>query len=128
MVYLRSGMIDLAIVGGTDSLVDKMATYGFAKTKAIALNQTLTDGAIPFSQHSSGFAISEGSGVVILEREESALKRDVLILGEIENVVSNNDGVSIYTIDNTGEQMIKALHKVIRDRKPDYNKQSGVRN
>jgi 3-oxoacyl-(acyl-carrier-protein) synthase len=120
MVYLKSGKIDMAIVGGTDSLVDKMATYGFAKTKAIALNQTLTDGAIPFSQHSSGFAISEGSGVVILEREESALKRNVPILGEIENIVSNNDGVSIYSLDSTGEQMLNALKEVIRGRKPDY--------
>jgi 3-oxoacyl-(acyl-carrier-protein) synthase len=120
MVYLKSGRIDMAIVGGTDSLVDKMATYGFAKTKAIALNQTLTVGAIPFSQHSSGFAISEGSGVVILEREESALKRKVPILGEIENIVSNNDGVSIYSLDSKGEQMLNALNEVIRGRKPDY--------
>jgi 3-oxoacyl-[acyl-carrier-protein] synthase II len=120
MVYLKSGMIDVAIVGGTDSLVNKMATYGFAKTKSIAMNQGLDDGAAPFNQNSKGFAISEGSGMIILEREETALNRNATILGEIENVVSNNDGVSIYSIDESGDQMVRALKEVIRERKPDF--------
>jgi 3-oxoacyl-[acyl-carrier-protein] synthase II len=120
MVYLNSGLIDVAIVGGSDSLVNKMATYGFAKTKAIAINQDLNYGAVPFNHHSKGFAISEGSGVIILEREADALKRDVEILGEIENVISNNDGVGIYSVDETGEQMVCALKEVLKARKPDY--------
>jgi 3-oxoacyl-(acyl-carrier-protein) synthase len=120
MAYLKTGIIDIAIVGGTDSLVDKMATYGFAKTKSIALNQTLDEGAVPFHQSSTGFAISEGSGVIILEREDSALKRNVGILGEIENIVSNNDGMYIYSLDETGKQMKSALKEVVANRKPDY--------
>ena len=120
MVYLKSGIIDVAVVGGTDSLVNKMATFGFSKTKSIAINQGLDVGAVPFNQNSKGFAISEGSGIIILEREEDALKRNVEILGEIENVVSNNDGVFIYSVDESGDQMVRALREVVRGRKPDF--------
>lgn len=120
MAYLNCGMIDIAIVGGTDSLIDKIATYGFAKTKSIALNQSLQEGAVPFSENSTGLAISEASGVIILEREENALKRSIQILGEIENIISNNDGVYLYSLDETGNQMVNALRQVIKGRKPDY--------
>lgn len=120
MAYLKCGMIDIAIVGGTDSLIDKMATYGFAKTKTIALNQSFQEGAVPFSENSMGLAISEAAGVIILEREEHALQRSISILGEIENITSNNDGVYLYSLDETGEQMVKALKEVINGRKPDY--------
>jgi 3-oxoacyl-(acyl-carrier-protein) synthase len=120
IAYLNCGIIDVAIVGGTDSLIDKMATYGFAKTKSIALNQSLQDGAVPFSENSKGFAISEASGVLILEREEHALQRSISILGEIDNVISNNDGVYLYSLDETGDQMVSALKDVTYGRKPDY--------
>ncbi|KKI93198.1 beta-ketoacyl synthase [Bacillus sp. SA1-12] len=120
IVYLKSGMIDAAVVGGSDSVLNEIAAYGFAKTKSITINQGLDDGAVPFSEKSKGFAISEGAGFLILEREADALKRNVKIIGEIEQVVSNNDGVFLYSIDKTGTQMIHALKEVTNGRKPDY--------
>ncbi|WP_299093244.1 beta-ketoacyl synthase N-terminal-like domain-containing protein [uncultured Metabacillus sp.] len=120
IVYLQSGMIDAAVVGGADSVLNQIAAYGFAKTKSITINQGLDDGAVPFSEKSKGFAIAEGAGFLILEREEDALKRNARIIGEIEQVVSNNDGVFIYSIDETGSQMVQALKEVTKGRKPDY--------
>jgi 3-oxoacyl-[acyl-carrier-protein] synthase II len=119
-VYLKSGLIDIAILGGVDSPISKAATYALAKTKVLPFNQTLEDAAVPFHSSSKGFAMSEGSGVIILEREADALKREAIILGEIDNIVSNNDGVFIYTVDKTGDQMIKALKEVLNHRIPDY--------
>lgn len=120
MVYLKSGLIDVAIVGGVDSPISKAAFYSFAKTKVLPINQSLEEGAIPFQSSSKGFAMSEAAGVVILEREEDALSRGVQILGEIDKVISNNDGVHIYSLDTKGDQMIKALSEAIGNRRPDY--------
>lgn len=91
-----------------------------ALPKRNRLNQSLQEGAAPFSENSRGLAVSEAAGVIILEREEHALQRSISILGEIENIASNNDGVYLYTLDETGDQMVKALKEVIKDRKPDY--------
>jgi 3-oxoacyl-[acyl-carrier-protein] synthase II len=68
-------LIDIAIVSGTDSPLGKVASYGFAKTKVLPLNQSLNEGAVAFQSSSKGFAMSEGAGVLVLEREESAIIR-----------------------------------------------------
>ncbi|HZH61949.1 MAG TPA: beta-ketoacyl synthase N-terminal-like domain-containing protein, partial [Metabacillus sp.] len=120
MLYLKSGLIDIAIVGGVDSPISKAAFYSFAKTRVLPVNQSLEEGAIPFQWSSKGFAMSEAAGVIVLEREEDALARDVRILGEIDKVISNNDGVHIYSLDTKGDQMIKALSEAIGTRRPDY--------
>ena len=120
MVYLKSGKVDVAIVGGTDSPISKITTLAFAKTKVLPLDQSLEEGAVPFHESSNGFAMSEASGFVVLEREEEALSRGADIKGEIDDVVSNNDGIYIYSIDESGEQMKAALKEVTANRTPDY--------
>ncbi|XQY92528.1 beta-ketoacyl synthase N-terminal-like domain-containing protein [Metabacillus sp. HB246100] len=119
-IYLKSGLIDIAIVGGVDSPISKAASFVFSKTNVLPLNQSLEEGAIPFQSTSKGFAMSEGAGVIILEREEDAQKRGVNIIGEIEDVVSNNDGQPIYSQDTSGDQLLKALRAVVKNRRPDY--------
>lgn len=120
MAYLKSGMIDIAIVGGTDSPISKATTFAFAKTRTIPIDQGLEDGAVPFQQGSAGFAMSEGSGIIILERADEAIKRGAHIIGEIEKVSSNTDGGYIFDLDDTGNQMVNALKEVTEGRNPDY--------
>lgn len=120
IVYLKSGLIDIAIVGGVDSPISNSAFYSFSKTKVLPINQSLIDGAVPFQSSSRGFAMAEGAGVIVLERDRDALKRGAHILGEIDKVVSNNDGVHIYSLDTSGNKMIKALREVVEGRIPDY--------
>lgn len=120
IVYLKSGLIDIAIVGGVDSPISKAAFYSFFKTKVLPINQSLEEGAVPFQSSSKGFAMAEGAGVIVLERDSDALQRGAHIFGEIDNIVSNNDGVHIYSLDASGDKMIKALREAITNRVPDY--------
>ena len=120
MIYLESGKIDVAIVGGTDSPISRGVTYGFARTRVMPFDQPLEQGAVPFQEDSKGFAMSEGSGVIILERKEDAEKRGANIHGEIVNIVSNNDGIYIFSLDEDGEKLKEALAEVTKDRNPDY--------
>lgn len=98
-MYLKSGLIDIAIVGGADSPISKATTYAFAKTRVLPLNQNLLMGAVPFQENSNGFAMSEAAGVIILERKEEAIKRGASMKGEIVDIVSNNDGIYIFSLD-----------------------------
>ncbi|XJZ26870.1 beta-ketoacyl-[acyl-carrier-protein] synthase family protein [Bacillota bacterium Lsc_1132] len=120
MLYLKSGLIDVAIVGGADSPISQATTYAFAKTRVLPLNQSLEEGAVPFQENSNGFAMSEAAGVIILEREDDALDRGASIKGEIVDVVSNNDGVYIFSLDPHGQQMLNALKEITYHQKPDY--------
>lgn len=120
ILYLKSGIIDVAIVGGADSPMSKGTTYAFAKTNVLPLNQDLHTGAVPFQEDSTGFAMSEASGAIILERKEDAINRGAELKGEIVDIVSNNDGIYIFSIDETGDQITNALKEVTYGRKPDY--------
>ena len=120
LLYLRSGKIDVAIVGGTESSIDKTVTYAFARTRVLPLDQEMKDGAVPFHEDSKGFAVSEAAGVIVLEREEDAVQRGASIKGEIVDVISNNDGVYIYSSDESGEQMLNLLKEITTSRSPDY--------
>jgi 3-oxoacyl-[acyl-carrier-protein] synthase II len=46
----------------------------------------------PFDKARSGFVLGEGSGVVVLESEEHAKRRNVDILGEIKGYGYTSDG------------------------------------
>ncbi|WP_078413117.1 beta-ketoacyl-[acyl-carrier-protein] synthase family protein [Priestia abyssalis] len=120
MLYLKNGLIDVAVVCGVDAPLCNATVYAFAKMRQLPLNQSLEEGAAPFSRQSKGFSIAEGAGVVILERETDALKRKATILGEIDSIISNNDGVNIYSSDPSGRQMIEALKHSVKGRIPDY--------
>ena len=120
MLYLKNGLIDVAVVGGVDSAMSKTTNQAFIKNRSITINQTLEEGAIPFSKSSRGFAIAEAAAFLILEREEDALKRNVEILGEIEQVISNNDGIGAFSTDTKGEQLKNLVQQIAYNRKPDY--------
>lgn len=120
IVYLKSGQIDIAIVGGADAPISRATIYSFAKAKHLPLGQDLETGAVPFQEGSKGFALSEASGAIVLERKEEAIKRGAYIKGEIVNVVSNNDGINIFSFDEEGGQITNALKDVTYGRKPDY--------
>lgn len=120
MLFLKSGKIDVAIVGGMESSNCKTVTYAFARTRVLPFNQEMGDGAVPFHEDSKGFAIAEAAGAIVLEREDDAVCREASIKGEIVDVVSNNDGTYIYGADDSGEQMVNALKEITNDRNPDY--------
>lgn len=120
LLYLRSGKIDIAIVGGTESSIDRTVTYAFARTRVLPLDQEMKDGAVPFQEDSKGFAIAEAAGAIVLEREEDALLRGASIKGEFVDAISNNDGIYIYSTDETGEEMVNVLKEITNGRSPDY--------
>ena len=67
--FFRDDEIDIAIIGGTDPL-SLMSLAGFSTLKALS-----KDRCSPFSQTDVGISIGEGAGVIILEKQESLLKK-----------------------------------------------------
>jgi len=74
---IRRGEIDLAIVGGADSL-SRVAFQGFQRLYAMAPEK-----CSPFDLERNGMMLGEGAGILILESEQSALRRKTGIYSEI---------------------------------------------
>ncbi len=68
-LWIRSGLCDLVIAGGTDAL-DRVPIAGFH-----ALGVDSDEPCRPFDKHRKGLNLGEAAGVVILESAESARKR-----------------------------------------------------
>lgn len=74
---IRRGVIDYAIVGGTDPL-SRIAFTGFGRLYAMS-----PDMCRPFDKNRKGMMVGEGAGVLILESLQSAKKRNANIYAEL---------------------------------------------
>ncbi len=82
--YIRLGKADVIIAGGSEAPVTEASIGGFNAMKAMSTNnENFSSASRPFDTDRDGFVVGEGSGALIVESLESALKRDANIYGEI---------------------------------------------
>ena len=69
------------IVGGTESCISQLVVSGFSNMKALTknYNENPKESSRPFDSERSGFVISEGAAVLVLEDYNHALKRKAKI-------------------------------------------------
>jgi 3-oxoacyl-[acyl-carrier-protein] synthase II len=74
---IRNGELDYVLAGGSDSFF-YVAFVGFQRLYAMA-----QDKCQPFDKNRKGMMLGEGSGILLLERLDLALKRNVNIYAEV---------------------------------------------
>lgn len=119
-MLLESHQTDMVILTGAETPISEVMVYSFNKTRNVLYNQSIDEVGNPFSSNSKGFAMSEGAGTIILEREEDALKRDADIRGSIKRVALSFDSVSILQSDQTGEILYRAVEEACGEDVPDF--------
>ena len=115
--FIRRGVADLVVAGGTEGLVHEMAMAGFAAMRALStgFNDTPEKASRPFDKDRDGFILSEGAGVVILERLDKALARDAKIYAEILGHASSSDAFHVAMPDPKGAGAIRAMKWSLQD-------------
>jgi 3-oxoacyl-[acyl-carrier-protein] synthase II len=116
---LRSGELDLALVGGVEYLSDDYgATFlGFDSVRALASGHEDPDKANrPFDKDRSGFLLGEGGGaVLVIEELEHARKRGAKIYAEILGYSENCDGYNIMMMESSGSSIIRMIKQALAD-------------
>jgi 3-oxoacyl-[acyl-carrier-protein] synthase II len=103
---IMSGRSDLVLAGGTDAPLCRLALGGYGSSGSLSIRNKEPDKASrPFDAEREGFVISEGSGVLVLEELESALKRDAEIYAEIIGYGTSSDAIHQTRPDSEGEAM-----------------------
>ncbi len=74
---IRTGVCDFMLCGGSDAF-SRIAFMGFNRMFAVA-----PDVCRPFDKNRQGMMVGEGAGILLLENEESALKRRAGIYAQI---------------------------------------------
>jgi len=82
--YIRLGKADIIISGGSEATVHETGVGGFNALQALSTrNDSPETASRPFDKDRDGFVLGEGSGALILEELEHALKRGAKIYAEV---------------------------------------------
>lgn len=82
--YIRLGKADAFVTGGSEAAVNEMGMGGFNALRALSTrNESPETASRPFDLDRDGFVLGEGSGALILEEYEHALKRGAKIYAEV---------------------------------------------
>ncbi|RZQ61131.1 type I polyketide synthase [Amycolatopsis suaedae] len=84
---LVAGDLDVAVAGGVDLSIDPFEVIGFAKTGALATGEMKV-----YDRDSNGFWPGEGSGMLVLMREDDALARGARIYATLSGWGVSSDG------------------------------------
>ncbi len=80
---LQAGEADVAVTGGTEAGITPVALTSLANMHALSRRNDDPQGASrPFDRERDGFVFGEGAGVLILETEEHAVRRDASVYAE----------------------------------------------
>lgn len=112
---IRSGLIDVAITGGCEAAITQLSLAGFSRLHALSAshNDDPQKASCPFDKNRDGFTMGEGAGILVIESEESAKKRNANILGEILGYGASCDAFHITAPNPTGVGAAKAMQRAI---------------
>ncbi len=101
---LRLGEVDLAIAGGVSESIHTFGIFAsFQSQGALATHEDATKASRPFDVERNGIVVSEGGGIVTLERLPDALARGATIYGEIVGHAINSDATD-FVLPDAGRQ------------------------
>lgn len=93
---IKYGTHDMVVTGGTEASITPVAVAGFCSMKALSTNNDDPSKACrPFDKNRDGFIMGEGSGILVLEELEHALKRGAKIYAEIVGYGATSDAFHI---------------------------------
>jgi 3-oxoacyl-[acyl-carrier-protein] synthase II len=113
---IRRGLQDAVIAGGAESAITPLGVGGFAAMKALSTrNDEPGRASRPFDKDRDGFVIGEGSGIMILEERERALKRGAKIYAEVIGYGANGDAYHITAPAPEGDGAARCMALALKD-------------
>jgi 3-oxoacyl-[acyl-carrier-protein] synthase II len=113
--YIKHGMADLAVAGGTEAGVTPLAMAAFAQMQALSRNPDPARASRPFDAGRDGFVIAEAAGILILEEEERARARGATIYAELAGYGTSADAFHITQPEPQGAGAVIAMQMALTD-------------
>lgn len=112
---IKRGDVPIVITGGTDSAVLPLTMAGFIVMRALAEDNEHPDKACkPFDLNRSGFVMSEGSTILVLESLEHAKARGAKIYAEVIGYGSSADAFHLAAPPENAEGTIRAMRWALK--------------
>lgn len=113
---IQRGSANLMVAGGSEATICPLAIGGFNALHALSTwNDRIMEASRPFDKDRNGFVMGDGSGAIILEEYEHAIKRGATIYGEIIGAGLTADAHHITAPAPEGEGAFRSMKEAIRD-------------
>ena len=107
---------DVALTGGSESVICPLAVGGFHAMKALSTrNDEPEKASRPFDKDRDGFIIAEGAGVVVLEALDHALARGAKIYAEVVGYGLTGDGYHMAAPPENGDGAVRCMTMALAD-------------
>ncbi|MCP4356465.1 MAG: beta-ketoacyl-ACP synthase II [Chloroflexi bacterium] len=104
---IRSGDIDAALTGGSESIMATVALAGFERARATSTKGCNTPQ--PFDKNRDGLVVGEGAAMLVIESLEHAQARGATILAEISGYGQTTDAFHITAPSEGGSGAARAM-------------------
>jgi 3-oxoacyl-[acyl-carrier-protein] synthase II len=114
--YIRLGMADVVVTGGSEAAVTEAGIGGFNALKALSeRNDSPQTASRPFDKERDGFVLGEGAGALILEEYEHAKARGAKIYAEVIGGGMSADAYHMTAPHPEGLGALNVMKNVLRD-------------
>jgi 3-oxoacyl-[acyl-carrier-protein] synthase II len=112
---LRAGECDVLLSGGVDACVTPGMMYGFARMRVMATryNEMPATASRPFDRGRDGFVLGEGAWMVVLEREDTAVRRGAHVYAYVDGYASTCDAYHRVQMDPDGAEIVRAMQTAL---------------
>ncbi|MFQ5861053.1 MAG: beta-ketoacyl-ACP synthase II, partial [Dehalococcoidia bacterium] len=112
---LRRGDVDVALAGGSEAPICPIAIAGFGSMRALSRrNEEPQKASRPFDAQRDGFVMGEGAAVLVLESEESVVRRGARPLVELVGYGASSDAHHVTEPAPGGEGSARAMKLALR--------------
>ena len=113
---IRLGKADMFISGGSEAAINEAGVGGFSAMHAISTrNDDPQTASRPFDKDRDGFVLGEGSGTIIFEELEHALKRGAKIYAEVVGGGMSADGYHMTSPHPEGKGAMQVMRYALED-------------
>jgi len=114
--YIRLGKAKIIVSGGSEATITPASIGGFSAMKAMsARNDDPQRGSRPFDVDRDGFVMGEGSGALVLEEYEHAVKRGAKIYAEVTGASMTADAYHMTSTHPEGKGAAKAMELALNE-------------
>ncbi len=112
---LQRGDADIMLAGSAEACISPLPYGCFCATRSMTTNPSPENASKPFDKKRDGFVMGEGSGIVVLETLEHALKRDARIYAEMAGYGNTADAYHLTAPEPESNGMIRVMIAALKD-------------